>query len=98
MKKIRGVLKRFYLVLTWPLYRQLQHEMYVEIQRIIQCQVDTHDRLVQQFSDQFIQMHSLMDQLRKDRTDEKLDLVVSELTKMRESVDRLKLEKNGKQL
>lgn len=97
MKKIRGILKRFYLVLTWPLYRQLQHEMYVEIQRIIQCQVDTHDRLIQQFSDQFIKLHCLIDDLRRDRTDDKLNLVVSEIAKIRESVDRLKLEKNGKQ-
>lgn len=97
MKKIRGIFKQIYLLLVWPLYRQLQHEMLVEIQRIIQCQVDSHNKLVQQFSDHFIQIHQSIEELRRDHTDEKLDKVVFELTKIRESVDRLKLEEHGKQ-
>lgn len=97
MKKIRHILKRFYLLLVWPLYRQLQYEMLVEVQRIIQCQLDSHNQLVQQFSDHFIQIHKSIDDLRRNHTNEKLDTVVAELMKIRESVDRLKLEEHGKQ-
>jgi hypothetical protein len=98
MKTTRNFFKRIYLMLVWPLYRQLQHEMFVEIQRIIQCQLDSHGQLVQQFSDQFIKIHRSIDDLRNDQTNEKLDLVVAELTKIRESVDRLKPEQHGKEL
>lgn len=97
MKKIRNILKRIYLLLVWPLYRQLQYEMLVEIQRIIECQLDSHNRLVQQFSDHFIQIHKSIDELRRNHTNEKLDDVVAELMRIRESVDRLKLEEHGKQ-
>lgn len=96
MKKVRGIVKKICLRLFWPIYRQLQHEMHVEFDRLSQGQVNFHNHLVQQVSDQLIKMHQTVDGLKQNRTEQQIDQAVAELTKIRESIDRLKLDQHGK--
>jgi hypothetical protein len=96
MKRIRGTLKKIVLKLFWPVYRQLQHEMHVEFNRLSQSQADFHNHLVQQVSDQLIKMHHLVDDLKQNRSEQQINTALTELTKIRESIDRLRLDRYEK--
>ena len=96
MKKIRFTLKKICLRLFWPVYRQLQHEMHLEFNRLSQGQADFHDQLVQQVSDQLMKLHHIVEELQNDRTNQKLESVVAELANIRDSIDRLKIGQHGR--
>ncbi|HEY9908395.1 MAG TPA: hypothetical protein V6D18_12415 [Thermosynechococcaceae cyanobacterium] len=51
---------------------------------------------MQQVSDQLVKMHHIVDGLKQNRTEQQIDQAVAELTKIRESIERLKLDQHGK--
>lgn len=67
-----------------------------EIQQANQQHLDFQAQLTQQVADEFVKMHKIIDCIKNDRIDEKLNItIVNELIKIHASIEGLKLEQNN---
>jgi hypothetical protein len=67
-----------------------------ELQQTNQQHLDFQAQLTQQVADEFVKMHKIIDDVKNDRTDEKLNIIiVNELIKIHASIEGLKLERNN---
>ncbi len=97
MKIIKGFFKRIYYILSRPLYRRIKHEMLQEIQRINNHHLEAETKISQQVADEFIKMYKMIDDIKCDRVDVKLNVtIVNELIKIHQSIEKLKHEQNKK--
>lgn len=65
-----------------------------QIQQTNQQHLDFQAQLIQQVADEFVKMHKLIDDVKNDHTDEKLNItIVNELVKIHASIEGLKLER-----
>lgn len=64
-----------------------------QIQQSNQQHLDFQAQLTQQVADEFLKMHKIIDDFKKNHTDEKLNItIVNELIKIHTSIEGLKLE------
>lgn len=67
-----------------------------EIQQSSQQHLNFQAQLTQQVADEFVKMHKIIDDIKNDRTDEKLNTtIVNELIKIHASIEGLKLERDN---
>jgi len=67
-----------------------------EIQQTNQQHLNFQAQLTQQVADEFVKMHKIIDDIKNDRTDEKLNTtIVNELIKIHASIEGLKLERDN---
>jgi len=80
-------------------HNRLVHQMDAtiqEIQRINQHHLELQSQISQQVADEFVKMYKMIDDIKCDRTDEKLNVtIVNELIKIHQSIEVLKHEQNG---
>jgi len=92
MKIIKKILKRIYYFLLAPL---LKHEILREIQRVNQQHLEVEAKIQQQVADEFVKMYKMIDDIKCDRVDVKLNVtIVNELIKIHQSIEELKHEHN----
>lgn len=69
-----------------------------ELERVKQINLEQQNRLTHQVTDEFIKMYTLIDEIKSDRTDMKLNVtLVNELVKIHQSLESLKYAKNGRE-
>ncbi len=109
---IKGFIKRIYYVIMGPTYRRAKAEVLEETQSAIQSHLDRvnqeverirkisfdhQGRVTQQVSEEFIKMYKLIDDVKSDRVEVRLNAaLVDELIKIHTSLEALKHERNGR--
>lgn len=68
-----------------------------ELNRLRELDLSLQTNLTQQVSDEFVKMYNLIEEIKSDRADAKLNVtLVDELVKIHRSIEGLKYEQNGK--
>ncbi|HEY9641309.1 MAG TPA: hypothetical protein V6C57_12550 [Coleofasciculaceae cyanobacterium] len=67
-----------------------------EVERLKKINLDQQNRIAHQVSTEFVKMYKMIDEIKSDRTDIKLNVtIVDELVKIHQSLEALKYERNG---
>jgi hypothetical protein len=113
MKILKAPLKAIYYFILGPLYRRVKAEaaeethaaiqqridhFIKEVERVKKLNLDQQSRISQQVADEFVKMYKLIDDIKCDRTDMKLNVtLVNELVKIHQSLEALKNGHNGRE-
>jgi archaellum component FlaC len=69
-----------------------------ELDRVKQVNLEQQNRLTYQVTEEFLKMYKVIDEIKTDRTDMKLNVtLVNELVKIHQSLESLKHVKNGRE-
>jgi len=72
--------------------------IYAELERVKELNLEFQRKLSQQVADEFVKMYKLIDEIKCDRTEVKLNVtLVNELVKIHQSIESLKYERNGRE-
>ncbi|HEY9630144.1 MAG TPA: hypothetical protein V6C84_22850 [Coleofasciculaceae cyanobacterium] len=67
-----------------------------EVERLKKSSLEQHNRTAHQVSTEFVKMYQMIDDIKADRADVKLNVtIVDELVKIHQSLEALKYERNG---
>jgi cob(I)alamin adenosyltransferase len=67
-----------------------------EVERLRKVNLEQQSRIANQVSEEFVKMYRLIDDIKSDRTDVKLNVtLVNELVKIHQTLETLKHERNG---
>jgi TolA-binding protein len=67
-----------------------------EVERLKKINLEQQNRIAHQVSTEFVKMYQMIDEIKSDRTDVKLNVtIVDELVKIHQSLEALKYERNG---
>jgi len=67
-----------------------------EVERLKKINLEQQNRIAHQVSTEFVKIYQMIDEIKSDRTDVKLNVtIVDELVKIHQSLESLKYERNG---
>ncbi len=67
-----------------------------EVERLKKINLEQQNRIAHQVSTEFVKMYQMIDEIKSDRTDVKLNVtIVDELVKIHKSLEAIKYERNG---
>jgi tRNA U34 5-carboxymethylaminomethyl modifying enzyme MnmG/GidA len=75
---------------------QEMEQLKKEVERLKKINLEQQNRIAHQVSEEFVKMYKMIDEIKSDRTDIKLNVtLVDELVKIHQSLEALKYERNG---